>query len=154
MDELIKRLKAKKFNLFVTLIIALFAALSTAMFAVLENVKSVYTILFRMTISFSLFAIIGYFLADFFEKEYLKNLLNDSDVHDATVDDEKIDEDEVSGVDENLTETDENKLQDTEENSNDETESEGESEEKNLPVFEDDSFDKIVVVDDDAAKDK
>lgn len=129
MSEIEKRLKLNKFSLFITLSIALFAAFSTMFFAVMEGIKSNVTILFRVCVSFSFFAVIGYFVSSFVEKEYLTNFENDVDVKTEPV---KTEEPKPASVEQDL---DGQKDNNTKENNND-----------NM-LTNDDSFDKIVVVD-------
>ena len=135
MSELIKLSKERKFNLFVALCIAFFAAFSTAFFAVMEGVKNSYTILFRMVVSFSIFAVIGYFLGDFLENEYLNKVPPDVEPKDLAANEE------------------DNEMQPETGEPMDDTEAANESElqaNESFPLLEDDSFDKIVVMDDDA----
>jgi hypothetical protein len=73
--DIVKRLKFNKFNLFVMLAIALLAALLTVFFAFSAGVAGTWTIIWRMVFSFALFAVVGFFIADFLEKEYLEAFL-------------------------------------------------------------------------------
>ena len=142
MSEIVKRLKLNKLNLFVTLLIASAAAFCTLFFALFEGVQNIATIIFRVFISFAVFAVIGYFIAEIFENEYL-NTLKNVDKNDVSEKTSPIDNDNEQ---DNAIET--NEVENTLENEP-ALNIERVDEENDMKMLDDDSFDKIVVVDKD-----
>lgn len=140
MSEIVKRLKLNKLSLFVTLFIASAAAFCTLFFALLEGVQNIATIIFRVFISFAVFAVIGYFIAEIFENEYL-NVLKSTDKNEDSKNTEPIDNEHANNIE---TSVDENTTENEPEQHNEQVD-----EENDMKMLNDDSFDKIVVVDQD-----
>ena len=144
MSDIVKRLKLNKLSLFITLFIACAAAFSTLFFAMFEGVQNMATIIFRVFISFAVFAVIGYFIAEIFENEYLSTTAKNSNKKDTAENElketsEQQEENDIQTNDDAVNEQNEDQTQ----------QDEHPQEENNMDMLNDDSFDKIVVVDKD-----
>ncbi len=137
MNDIIKRLKLNSFNLFVMLVLALFAAFTTVFFAVAEGVTSFSVIFSRALISFFVIAVCGYYFSGFLAEKIALYSLSLPD--NGKVDEEKLDKtDELSQVEED----------DLTEMAN-EKENDGSLENTDTEPFDDDSFNKVVILDKD-----
>ena len=133
MNTIVNRLKFNKFSLFITLLIAFSAAFFTLIFVLFEGIRSISTMIFRVFISFTIFAVIGYVLSVFIEKEYLSSLVLD--------DNEKIEVEEENIKNQQTQITDDNLKENKPEKNN--------SDDKKQDLPNDDSFDRIVIVNND-----
>ncbi len=132
MANLSKILHLNKIGLIIVAIIALTAMFFTLFFALQGGVRSYKTILLRTGISFVFFSIIGYFVAFYLEKFFLSNLQM---YEQATNQVESDKEDNLSIKETSL---------------DDEKDLETEADSKENAYLEDDSFDKIVIVNKDS----
>ena len=127
-NNIVKRLESNKFNLFVMFSIASCAAFLTLFFALHGGIRSFITIIVRMLISFAFFSVVGYLISLVFEQEFLnnKNIVNSNNI------DKKPVENNINPLNKEDLEKQENiqvnKKQDD-------------------PIVNDDSFEKIVILD-------